>query len=45
MGRKRILNIAIGIPSMVGLFLFAGWKVAICIIGLIWAENLKNKRY
>ena len=39
---RAIFALLIGVPSLVGLFIFAGWKVALCIFLMLWAENIGN---
>jgi len=37
---RLILALLIGISGTIGLFYFAGWKTAVCIFLIIWANNI-----
>ena len=37
---KAIVSIIIGLPAVIGLFWSAGWKIAVCILLMLWAENI-----
>jgi len=37
---RIILTLSMGISGMIGLFYFAGWKVALCIFLVMWADNI-----
>lgn len=44
--KQRILiSMIMGIPAFIGLIYFAGWKIALCIFVILWADNFNNVRY
>ena len=43
--QRSITSLVLGIPATIGLFYFAGWKIALCIIIVMWADNFNNVRY
>ena len=39
---KLIIGAVLGISATVGLFVYAGWEIAICIILIMWADNISR---
>ena len=37
----RIISTIIGIPSTIWMFFLLGWRVGLCLILVLWANNLE----
>jgi len=40
MKKNSIIAMCMETPAYVGLFIFAGWKIALCIVFIMWADNI-----
>jgi len=39
---RAILGVLIGVPAFVGLTIFAGWEISLCVILMMWADNISR---